>query len=119
MVVLWHEVGEKSQFNRGSHFDLMLEAEHSLWTWAVEKWPLETGEGVPALKLPDHRLAYLEYEGPVSGNRGIVSQRDRGIYRIITEDATELSVLVTSQHWSGRLTFSNDRVTAATATDES
>ena len=35
-----------------------------------------------ATRLPDHRLAYLEYEGPVSGNRGVVRRIDSGKYEI-------------------------------------
>ncbi len=31
-----------------------------------------------ARRLPDHRLAYLDYEGPISGNRGSVRKIDGG-----------------------------------------
>ena len=33
---------------------------------------------VPAIPLPDHRSIYLEFEGPLSGDRGTVQQCDRG-----------------------------------------
>ena len=32
--------------------------------------------------LPDHRLAYLDYEGPISGDRGSVTRWDRGTYDV-------------------------------------
>jgi hypothetical protein len=31
-------------------------------------------------RLADHRLAYLDYEGPVSGDRGIVRRLDTGTF---------------------------------------
>jgi hypothetical protein len=47
----------------------------------------ETGPADPdfaeAIRLPDHRLTYLDYEGPISGNRGTVTRIDRGDYRQI------------------------------------
>ena len=36
-----------------------------------------------AAQLPNHRLAYLDYEGPVSNNRGHVTRRDSGSYDLI------------------------------------
>ena len=56
------------------HFDLMFEREASegpaLRTWRSRVWPIT---GVTRLEpLADHRVEYLEYEGPVRGNRGIV-----------------------------------------------
>jgi hypothetical protein len=42
--------------------------------------------------LSDHRLAYLDYEGPVSGNRGTVVAFDRGEYRLVAETDDSLTV---------------------------
>ena len=36
-------------------------------------------------KLPDHRLAYLTYEGDISGDRGCVSQVLKGRYIVIAD----------------------------------
>jgi hypothetical protein len=56
------------------HFDLMIEAEPggALITWRVADWPI-TRE-VRLTRLADHRRAYLEYEGAVSGDRGYVKR---------------------------------------------
>ena len=54
------------------HFDFMIEAGESLATWRAPRWTPVSGDYLT--RLPDHRLAYLEYEGPVSGNRGQVSR---------------------------------------------
>ncbi len=51
-----------------------------------------TTESVRARRLADHRHAYLDYEGPVSHNRGSVSRRDRGTYRVIRETSGRLEI---------------------------
>ena len=62
----------------GIHYDLMLEHQHVLQTWRLET-PLTVGN-MPAVLLPDHRLEYLTYEGPISGNRGNVRRVAEGTY---------------------------------------
>jgi hypothetical protein len=64
------------------HWDLMLEDGGVLRTWRLLEEPA-VGRTVPAEKLPDHRLAYLDYEGPVSGDRGNVVRWDYGTYDVI------------------------------------
>ena len=61
------------------HWDLMLEVAGVLRTWrlAIPPRPGATGEATP---LGDHRIAYLDYEGPVSGNRGAVRRWDAGAF---------------------------------------
>lgn len=49
----------------------MLCREGVLWTWRLVRWP-RLGQGLAAERLPDHRVDYLDYEGPVSQNRGNV-----------------------------------------------
>ena len=69
----------------------MLEKEAALRTWRLLKAP--GGPGVmTAEPLAEHRLAYLDYEGPVSGNRGTVQAFDRGEYSLVDETADSLVV---------------------------
>lgn len=77
-----------------------------LVTWAAEIWP-QAAEPVAALHLPDHRLAYLDYEGPVSGNRGHVVRVDRGQYWIAQRktDQMPLTLIVRSERLSGTLSL--------------
>ncbi|HOM16797.1 MAG TPA: DNA polymerase ligase N-terminal domain-containing protein [Thermoguttaceae bacterium] len=65
---------------RGRHWDLMLELEGRLRTWALAQ-PPDAPRTIPAEALPDHRLVYLEYEGPISGGRGQVRRWDAGAYQ--------------------------------------
>jgi hypothetical protein len=90
-VVLFHRLPAGGE--RGDHWDLMFEAGGTLRTWALEAEPT-AGIAIGALELPDHRLAYLDYEGPVSGDRGVVSRWDEGRYETIERDA---------DHWRVRL----------------
>jgi len=104
-VILRHETS--AGFPRESHFDLMLERAGALQTWAMEKLPAQ-GEGVSAERLPDHRLAYLDYEGEVSGERGTVSRVDAGDYECLQESETRLAVRVSGQVIRGTLTLITD-----------
>jgi hypothetical protein len=63
----------------GVHWDFMLESGGRLRTWAIDE-PVAVGRTLPARSLADHRSAYLDYEGPVSGDRGSVAQVDGGTY---------------------------------------
>ena len=92
-VVLRHELPPDSP--RGSHFDLMLEDGGVLRTWACDQLP-EFGQSVTAERLPDHRLAYLDYEGPVSG-RGEVTRVITGEYVLVSDTDDELRVRLTTE----------------------
>lgn len=76
-VLLQHVMPPNS--GRESHYDLMLEDNGKLITWALPHLP-RAGSQTTATKLADHRLAYLDYEGPVSGDRGEVRRVDAGDY---------------------------------------
>lgn len=65
------------------HFDLMFETtpEAPLATWRSDVWPL-TELYTPLVYLPEHRRLYLDYEGPVSNNRGKVRRVDSGTHTV-------------------------------------
>jgi hypothetical protein len=104
-VILRHKT--PAGFPRESHFDLMLEHAGALRTWAMERLPA-IGKDVAAERLPDHRLAYLDYEGEVSGERGTVSRVDAGDYECLQEGETRLVVRVSGQRVRGTLTLITD-----------
>jgi DNA polymerase Ligase (LigD) len=62
------------------HWDFMLESADVLRTWRLSSPPLAALH-IPAELLGDHRIAYLDYEGPVSGNRGTVQRWDAGTFQ--------------------------------------
>lgn len=59
------------------HWDLLLEAGEVLRAWRLLAEPA-ADVAIAAEALPDHRPVYLDYEGPVSGNRGTVARWDTG-----------------------------------------
>jgi hypothetical protein len=61
------------------HWDLLLEAGDVALTWRLLRPPLPD-EPIAAERLPDHRLMYLDYEGPVSGDRGTVNRVASGTF---------------------------------------
>jgi hypothetical protein len=75
----------------GVHWDLMLERGESLRTWALDA-PIRPGAHIPARALGDHRLAYLNYEGQVSGGRGEVRRWDQGQYEVLEWTAERVRV---------------------------
>jgi hypothetical protein len=101
-VVLRHET--PPNYARPLHWDLMLEADGWLWTWALEAQP-RYDTTIVAWPLADHRLEYLEYEGPVSNNRGEVSRWDAGDYQIVRRFDDELVVHLNGKRLSGRATI--------------
>jgi hypothetical protein len=62
------------------HWDLMLEAGDVLQTWRLANPPEIGSNPIEAMALGDHRIAYLEYEGHISGNRGTVRRWDVGVF---------------------------------------
>lgn len=82
------------------HWDFMLESGGVLRTWRLDRIPDEAGE-IAAASLPDHRIAYLDYEGPVSGNRGTVARIDRGNYELLESDEVTISVQLVGDQLQG------------------
>jgi hypothetical protein len=100
-VLLHHECPPESSVP--SHWDLMLERHGVLMTWRLAElppaWsrveqPISPPESklTPPVRLADHRLAYLDYEGPISGGRGQVCRYDGGTYEVLRESGEQLVV---------------------------
>jgi hypothetical protein len=73
-VVLHHEgIAEP-------HYDLMFETSpgSELTTWRGTEWPIHHASALT--KLADHRRAYLDYEGPLSDDRGFVKRISAGTF---------------------------------------
>jgi hypothetical protein len=65
-----------------AHWDLMWQDGPALATWR-SPCPLDRVGATPVafVRIADHRLAYLDYEGPVSGDRGHVRPHEKGTFR--------------------------------------
>jgi len=60
--------------------------------WAALLGEVAGSAAVKALPLLDHRLAYLDYEGSISGDRGIVRCCDRGTYELVQQEIPEQEI---------------------------
>lgn len=102
-VVLQHDPPE--DFLRPTHWDFMLESGEILRTWALAGEPT-IGSAITAESLADHRMAYLDYEGPVSGDRGTVTRWDAGTYELVSETDDTLLVTLSGKRLSGTVRLS-------------
>ena len=106
-VILEHDYPEL-------HWDFMLESlaadgRHVLKTWRLAKAPASRGERIAAVALADHRLFYLDYEGPVQENRGNVTRWDQGEYEsLATQPGQELRVLLKGKRIQGTAVLASD-----------
>ncbi len=82
------------------HLDLLLERGGVLKAWRLPAGFTPT-EPAAAEAIGDHRLAYLDYEGPVSGDRGRVVRRDAGEVEWLTTDPDRMRVRVGGAVLSG------------------
>lgn len=96
-VILEHDYPEL-------HWDLMLEVDNVLRTWRLKEI-LAAEQCVPAQSAPDHRLLYLDYEGPISGKRGQVVRWDEGIFQWLDVQVTEWRISLTGRRLRGILSL--------------
>lgn len=84
------------------HWDLFLETGKVLRAWRLLAEPLP-GAVVPAEPAADHRLMYLDYEGPVSGDRGTVTRWDAGAFEWVRDEPGHAEVELAGGRLRGRL----------------
>jgi hypothetical protein len=85
---------------RGVHFDLMIEVGGVLKTWALPR-PPEPDVEMECESLGDHRLAFLDYEGPISDGRGSVVRWDRGSCVVLEHSDAECAVDLLGERVAG------------------
>ncbi len=85
-VILLHQI------INANHWDLMLEVQNALWTWRLDQLPA-INHTVLGERITDHRIHYLDYEGPVANNRGTVKRVRTGHYRWEPKSKNRLAVL--------------------------
>lgn len=98
-VLLWHALP-----NGTGHIDWLI-ARHAdqgdlvSFRLAQPLHDLPSGECVAATHIGDHRRRYLDYQGPISGNRGHVTQLTRG--RVVSCECSD--TLAMHVQWPGRM----------------
>jgi bifunctional non-homologous end joining protein LigD len=70
------------------HWDLMLEQGSVLQTYQLDAPPEELANGATgAVRIDDHLIKFLTYQGSVNKGKGTVAIADSGTYRVLDEDA--------------------------------
>jgi hypothetical protein len=83
------------------HWDFMIEDGAILKTWRLSA-PPEPEIVMQATPLGDHRRDYLDYEGPLTGNRGQVKRWDGGTFEWLERSEDKLTMELVGQRLSGR-----------------
>jgi len=104
-VVLDHACGDQS------HYDWMIEdpaapaGQGRLCTWRVAVAPSDwhAGGTLELTRLGDHRRAYLQYEGELTGGRGSVRRVDEGEVEVVAWSQRHAVVDVNLKHFTGRV----------------
>jgi hypothetical protein len=84
-----------------SHWDFMLESGTALRTWRLLESP-DSPHPRKAEAIADHRLAYLDYEGPLSGGRGSVARWDVGEYTLRSDEPDRVEIELAGAKLRGR-----------------
>lgn len=83
---------------RALHFDLRLEFDGALASWAVPKGlPLRTGVKRLAVRTEDHPMEYLDFAAVIPAGQygaGRMTIWDRGTFRLIERKETEIKVVL-------------------------
>jgi DNA ligase D-like protein (predicted 3'-phosphoesterase) len=112
-VYLMHE-----HHSRSHHFDLRLEMDGVLRSWAVPKGlSMEPGVRRLAVQVPDHALSYAPFEGEIpegSYGAGKVDVWDRGSFELLETSPDKLVVKLKGERIRGvyhlvRAAFKGDR----------
>ena len=86
----------------GEHWDFMLEQKDDLATWQMLTEPIgRQACPIQCVRIEDHRKRYLEYQGPISGGRGIVTRYDRGTYEPLAIESETWIFDLDGQRFSG------------------
>ncbi len=104
-VILKHTIGPRFDRTDQTHLDWMFEREghgELLRTFATPVLDLCVLDiDAEATELAGHRAAYLDYQGPVSGDRGEVRRLVSGRYRMIANSEDRFEVELHWQEGSG------------------
>jgi len=90
---------------RNLHWDLRLEMNGVLKSWAVPKQPpLRQGIKRLAVQVEDHDLSYIDFEGEIAEGygKGTVKIWDSGTYELESKHAEKIVVVLHGEKLKGR-----------------
>ena len=91
------------------HWDLLIEAGETARTWRLlespARWLKAPAIELAAESIAAHRLMYLDYEGPVSRERGRVARWDHGLAEWLGEGESSVRLRLNGNRLVGELTL--------------
>ena len=94
------------------HWDLLIEAGATARTWRLlespARWLSDPSIEVAAESIAAHRLMYLDYEGPVSRERGRVIRWDHGLVEWLSEGMSSVRLRLNGERLVGVLTLDRE-----------
>lgn len=102
MVVLEH-----TRAGENTHFDWLIDQDgvSPLISFRTHTNPLDGPAEFRCERAPDHRRAYLEFEGELSGGRGSVRRGARIEIECFESDDDGLSIMVRARHVGSVITW--------------
>jgi hypothetical protein len=108
-VLLEHDTRDEAARGRRPgagevHWDLLIEVpgQERLATWRLAENPIEGSAEIAAERIGDHRRAYLDYVGELSGGRGSVRRLDRGASVLEEYSEHRVTADLEGEHLRGR-----------------
>jgi len=90
------------------HWDLMLETGNILQTYRLDRAPEEIlCQSANAIKIFDHLLKFLTYEGPVNKGRGSVRIIEAGTYEITHQERKRIELSLSGKILKGNFTLTH------------
>ena len=102
-VILEHT--GSAAYKPGVHWDLLCEEGETLRAWEFPESPFAVPRQT-VKALPPHRLIYLDYQGPISGDRGTVRRVAAGTFELLSESPTEWIALLHGEAIQAQLRLS-------------
>ncbi len=94
---------QKHTQGKNIHWDFMLESGEALQTYRLDKAPEEVlHQTAGAVKIFDHPLKFLTYQGPVNKGRGNVQLTEAGTYQIIHQKHSRIGLHLNGQILKGK-----------------
>jgi hypothetical protein len=99
---------QKHTRGKNVHWDFMLESGESLQTYRLDKAPEEVlHQTASAVRIFNHPLKFLTYQGPVNKGRGNVQLTEAGTYQVIHRKQDQIELNLTGQILKGKFTLTH------------
>lgn len=90
------------------HWDLMLQVGEALETYRLELPPEQLcRQSTVAVKIFDHPLKFLTYQGSVNNGKGSVKIADTGTYQLLSESENRKELQLDSKILKGKFTLTH------------